>query len=1054
MTADWTLSHEGFALLRNPLLPERTLDAFATADLGANLAALQAAVTRPLVRGAIANASTGLGARAAELDPAARSPKSLKLAYSVYKYLARMSTRCTPFGVMATVTTVPIAARQQLALTRPVEVHARLDNHQTGRLAAHFRERLLSGGLAGFRVRACNTLTPIGSQLHHVVRAQKSGAYSYSLAEVAATPEIDAVVALARDWIDVVELQTACCAALDCTADEAHGFLRALLKRQILRPEMELDVTSGNCFDALLARARAIPALADEAEAFASLAARLSDRVDFDAFLASDIEQSVRATFEALLPGQDERHWIHADAYRPEPDAALDNETLCPVLEDLTRLAPLLWAPDRQLADFTQAFVRRYGDAEVPLLEALDADSGVPIGALRRVASPLLLGVIAAEQSREGQVRWGPWDQFLLEKTLEARERGDEEIVLSVEEIEKYRTFGSPVPQAFDDTWSLHMSMLALDGGDGRPRILYQGMHGVSALSVLGRFTEGDPALRAQCLSLAEREQARTNAVLAEIVHAPQGRLANICTRSRLRAAEIAYGPGVTGAELQQAIHCADLRVRVDGGRLRLRDIRSGREVHPRLASAHNTGGHNLPVYQFLAMMQHGSGHFYGLRRASLFATMRFQPRIRHGSVVLQLASWTLNSGEIRRLTEPQDVDTRLAGLAQFRAERRLPRYIALPEGDNVLEIDLDSPLSCLTFLAEIADKRMGVVNESVRRVSEPVVTLDGAPLRNEFFVPLRVTAAKSGLLRDDPEPAGAAPSVERWRVRNELPLERWIFLEIHMGQGSADGFIAGPLRALVATLRDGGLLRDWFFIRYQSEVGFHLRLRLRPSDEQSRHTLTAQALEQLRLLQSNGLIWRVRIEGYEPETERYGGELALLHCEALFCERSERIADTLAAIVESPAREELRWQIGAVLLWDQLNVALPDAVAIETFCTRVYDGYRREMPSNDTTAKAVSDNFRNHRAVLEAALLSPPPDSVFAMARADATRDWRVAQWQAVREAASPDALHRVLASLLHMDCNRLFPFDARANEMMLFEYLARAARSQHARSRPRASA
>src|SRR5690606_38919904 len=91
MISDWKFAHEHFVLLRNPLLPQDTLDIFSAVGLDENLDALAVVLQRADVRGAIANASGGLAARAAAFDPRDRSSKGLKLAYSLYKYVSRMS---------------------------------------------------------------------------------------------------------------------------------------------------------------------------------------------------------------------------------------------------------------------------------------------------------------------------------------------------------------------------------------------------------------------------------------------------------------------------------------------------------------------------------------------------------------------------------------------------------------------------------------------------------------------------------------------------------------------------------------------------------------------------------------------------------------------------------------------------------------------------------------------------------------------------------------------------------------------------------------------------
>src|SRR6185295_7783108 len=92
-------------------------------------------------------------------------------------------------------------------------------------------------------------------------------------------------------------------------------------------------------------------------------------------------------------------------------------------------------------------------------------------------------------------------------------------------------------------------------------------------------------------------------AVFAEIVHLPEGRIGNIAARPVLRAYEIPY-LGCSGAALDRQIPVTDLRVAVRGGRVRLRSERLGREVIPRLTCAHNFSRRSLGLYRFLCALQ------------------------------------------------------------------------------------------------------------------------------------------------------------------------------------------------------------------------------------------------------------------------------------------------------------------------------------------------------------------------------------------------------------------------------------------------------------------
>ena len=89
---------DGFAVLRTPLLPFDEL--LRLSDAPADRAAIEAGIARlldrPDVRDAIALASPSLAQALAE-----RGPDDTKLVRAGYRYLARMCTRPTPFGLFA-----------------------------------------------------------------------------------------------------------------------------------------------------------------------------------------------------------------------------------------------------------------------------------------------------------------------------------------------------------------------------------------------------------------------------------------------------------------------------------------------------------------------------------------------------------------------------------------------------------------------------------------------------------------------------------------------------------------------------------------------------------------------------------------------------------------------------------------------------------------------------------------------------------------------------------------------------------------------------------------
>src|SRR5205807_369586 len=130
------------------------------------------------------------------------------------------------------------------------------------------------------------------------------------------------------------------------------------------------------------------------------------------------------------------------------------------------------------------------------------------------------------------------------------------------------------------------------------------------------------------------------------------------------------------------------------------------------------------------------------------------------------------------------------------------------------------------------------------------------------------------------------APSAKKIDVnspaRNFLPGSEWLFAKIYASPSNADRLLLEVIKPLIEKIMAAGEADSWFFIRY-ADPQWHLRLRFHGSPA----TLTArvlpalwQALEEHR---RQGKIWRMQLDTYEREIERYGGLDGVQVAEHLF---------------------------------------------------------------------------------------------------------------------------------------------------------------------------
>ena len=104
------------------------------------------------------------------------------------------------------------------------------------------------------------------------------------------------------------------------------------------------------------------------------------------------------------------------------------------------------------------------------------------------------------------------------------------------------------------------------------------------------------------------------------------------------------------------------------------------------------------------------------------------------------------------------------------------------------------------------------------------------------------------------------------------FPGSKWIYLKIYTGVNSADKILADLFYPFICKLLKTNIIEKFFFIRY-TDPEFHLRLRLKLFDIEQ-YSLFYKLFNE-NILENNigGLIWKLQIDTYIQEIERYGVE-------------------------------------------------------------------------------------------------------------------------------------------------------------------------------------
>jgi hypothetical protein len=359
------------------------------------------------------------------------------------------------------------------------------------------------------------------------------------------------------------------------------------------------------------------------------------------------------------------------------------------------------------MTQFRDAFFERYETREVPLLEALDTESGI---GYRQTGSagdvtPLVDDLALPSTSEGSEMKWNRVQSFLFKKYKEALAENKYEVELTDKELESFDSNWDDLP----DTFSA-MVQIVEDNNETHPRgrLLASGFGGSSSGKLLGRFCHADPETDAFVKGITKKEkELKPAVVLAEIIHLPESRVGNVLLRPVLRKYEIPY-LAKAAVPPEDQIKLQDLMVSVRRNRVVLRSKRLNKEVVPRLTNAHNYSYNALPVYHFLADLQtQGLRGGIGFSWGALANEYEFLPRVVYNNIIFSPATWNIKEDDIKDFLKIKENGQLVESVRKWREEKNIPPYVLLADSDNKLFINLNNSL-CIRTLFSVTKKRPG----------------------------------------------------------------------------------------------------------------------------------------------------------------------------------------------------------------------------------------------------------------------------------------------------------------------------------------------------------
>lgn len=667
--------------------------------------------------------------------------------------------------------------------------------------------------------------------------------------------------------------------------------------------------------------------------------------------------------------------------------------------ELLFRLTPMPDGPPN-IAGYRQAFAGRYGvDREVPLLELLDPEWGLgPVGQYGWGSG----GLESPQANRRAETL-----QHLALGAIRKRQlvvELDEELL---GKLQAPMPAAGRLPPSIDlNLFVLASSSAAIDSGEFQI-MLGPNVGAPTAGRNIGRFAHllGHDVCAALERSARADEKYHPNQIVAEVVTLPRTfRYANVVVRPAVRRYEINHGVSA-GVPPECVIPLNQLAVGLREGRFYVRWVPRDLEVLFTLGHMLNSDQSSRECHFLSEVSRDGVAQLSGFNWGPA-AGYPFLPRVQAGRIILQCAQWRLDKihGQVP-VDRPNEFASWFAHWCEY---WQVPRRVYMSWADNRLLYDLNDPGQVEDLRGELVHTKghgQCLLQEAIPGPEHAwLPSADGGRRIVELVVPLALRTVTPEAVRTIHRPASRITC----DVRLRPPGSDWLFLKLYGPRSGENDLLAGPIRRLCEEICEAQIVHAWFFLRY-ADPEAHLRLRFSGPPERITNMLLPHLCGWAAALISDGRCQKFAFDTYEREVERYGGPEAVVVSETLFATDSQCVTGLLGCH-QLPETISL-----AVVTVDSLL----DAFGLDA-------GRRLSwLKSVVTSRKEVGEEYRaRRRSLVEAlrnskALGAPINDILSQRTAAMAPIVARLATMEATDALTIP--LSKLYMSYVHMHCNRL---------------------------------
>jgi len=303
------------------------------------------------------------------------SKEKNKLTIPLLKYLTRISTRCTPFGLFAGTSVGTFAEATNIILENKSNHfrHTRLDFEVLAELARGFISN--TNVLPQLTFYPNTTLYKSVDQFRYIKVEPIDGRKEYDLKRIAPNEVIESTIDFTKSGKTFQELLKYII-GLDFEDSAAEDFIKTLINAQVLVSELEPYTVGEDFLGYLLDKLK----YNSDLRISSLLESCRSDMKTLDETIGNNLKVYKKnlESFGEILPSLKKQHLFQVDLYPKFKHNTLSSKLKIDISKTLNILSRLFEPyENEEMKAFAQAYQARYGEQPLPLVQVLDLDYGM-----------------------------------------------------------------------------------------------------------------------------------------------------------------------------------------------------------------------------------------------------------------------------------------------------------------------------------------------------------------------------------------------------------------------------------------------------------------------------------------------------------------------------------------------------------------------------------------------------------------------------------------------------------------------------------------------------